>query len=341
VFRYQIQNPATGVSMPVTQGNNSKMKNEKPEIGIGACLVGQAVRYNGDSKRSNPHIDRLQDCLSPRAFCPEMAIGLGVPRETVRLVGEPGDLRLTDSATQSANHTAAMVDYAARVVEKNPDMAGYILVKGSPSCGYQRVKRYNEDGNAVASDASGVFATALMQLDPLLPVEEDGRLHDDRLRENFISRVYAYHDWKQLLKTGISRHSLTGFWARYKYQAMASDVSGYRQIGRMLAESRGVPLEQLAEKFITLLMRSLAKLPTRKSHSNVLQHLRGYLKRDLDGGDKRELDTLIGQYRSGVVPLVVPVTLLQHHFKKFSNAYIDQQVYMRPYPEQLMLRNHI
>jgi uncharacterized protein YbgA (DUF1722 family)/uncharacterized protein YbbK (DUF523 family) len=317
------------------------MQNDRPEIGIGACLVGQPVRYNGDSKRGNPHIESLQGELSVRAFCPEMAIGLGVPRETVRLVGEPGRLRLTDSATQRADHSAPMVDYAAQVLEKNPDLAGYILVKGSPSCGYQRVKRYNEDGNAVASDASGVFAATLMQLDPLLPLEEDGRLYDDRLRENFVSRVYAYHDWKKLRKAGLSRHRLTGFWARYKYQAMACDVAGYREIGRTLAESKDMSLEQLADRFIALLMRSLAKLPTRNSHSNVLQHLRGYLKRDLDSGDKRELDTLIGQYKSGVIPLVVPVTLLRHHFRKFENAYIDRQVYMQPYPEQLMLRNRL
>jgi uncharacterized protein YbgA (DUF1722 family)/uncharacterized protein YbbK (DUF523 family) len=317
------------------------MKADKPEIGIGACLMGQPVRYNGDSKRSNPHINSLKDHLRLRTFCPELAIGLGVPRETVRLVGDLEALRLTDSATQTADYTAPMKDYAAQVVADTPGMAGYILVKGSPSCGYQRVKRYNEKGNAAGSDSSGIFAAALMKLDPLLPLEEDGRLNDDRLRENFITRVYAYHDWKLLCNAGLTRHRLTGFWARYKYLVMARHTASYKAIGRVLASAKGIPLQQIAEEFVALLMYALEQLPTRKSQTNVLQHIRGYLKRDLNGGDKRELDVLIDQYNGGVVPIVVPLTLLRHHFKNFSYPYIDQQVFMRPYPEQLGLRNNL
>lgn len=317
------------------------MLKRKPQIGIGACLVGQPVRYTGDSKRTNPHIDILRDHVGLRPFCPEMAIGLGVPRATVRLVGDLANIRLTDSATQTADYTAPMVDYAAHVLAKNPDLAGYILVKGSPSCGYQRVKRYNEKGNAGESDASGVFTAALMKLDPLLPLEEDGRLHDDGLRENFVTRVYAYHDWKTLRSESLTHHRLIGFWARYKYLVMARSTQSYKEIGRLLANFTGASPEQMAEDFIVLLMQALAKLPTRKTHTNVLQHIRGYLKRDLDSDDKCELDALIGQYRNGVVPLVVPLTLLRHHFRNFPDPYIDQQVFMQPYPDQLRLRNSI
>jgi uncharacterized protein YbgA (DUF1722 family)/uncharacterized protein YbbK (DUF523 family) len=316
------------------------MQTARPEIGIGACLIGQPVRYNGDSKRTNPHIEHLREHVAFQSFCPEMAIGLGVPRETVRLVGELEDLRLTDSATQTADYTDAMIDYAAQVVEKNPGLAGYILVKGSPSCGYQRVKRYNEKGNAGPADATGLFTAALMRLDPLLPLEDDGRLHDSSLRENFVTRVYAYHDWKQMRATGITRRRLTDFWARYKYLVMARDIPAYQRIGRLLA-ARGEQAEPLAEEFISLLIQALTRLPTRKSHANVLQHIRGYLKNAIGGGDKREIDTLIDDYRVGDVPLVVPLTLLRHHFKNHTDDYISQQVFMQPYPDQLRLRNYV
>jgi uncharacterized protein YbgA (DUF1722 family)/uncharacterized protein YbbK (DUF523 family) len=313
----------------------------QPLVGIGACLVGQPVRYNGDSKRRNPHIDALASHVRLRPFCPELAIGMGVPRKPVRLVGEPGDVALVDSDSQSRDYTLPMQDCARQWLSEHAAMAGYILVKGSPSCGYQRVKRYNAAGSSVGADAVGIFAAQLLQLNPLLPVEEDGRLHDHSLRENFICRVFVYHHWLQLLAGGLSHHRLLGFWARHKYLAMAHHVPSYRQIGRLLAEAKSKPLDSTAEAFIALLMQALAMVASRKSHTNVLQHIRGYLKRDLQAQDQQELDRLIEQYRTGIVPLVVPLTLLRHHFKRHRNAYIEQQVFMLPYPEQLSLRNAI
>jgi uncharacterized protein YbgA (DUF1722 family)/uncharacterized protein YbbK (DUF523 family) len=315
------------------------MHTDKPVIGIGACLLGHNVRYNGDSKRQNKQIESLREHADLRAFCPEVAIGLGVPRQTIRLVGDMDDLRLTDSATQSADYSVQMADYAEHVVSSNPDLAGYILVKGSPSCGYQRVKRYNVKGNVQANDASGLFTAALKRLDPLLPLEEDGRLHDEGLRENFVTRVYAYQDWKELCKGGLTHHRIIHFWSRYKYLVLAHHAPSYKQIGRALANAKAESVEQIAAEFVTLLMGALEKPATRKNHSNVLQHICGYLKRDLGHADKRELDSLIAHYKSGIVPLVVPLTLLRHHFRKFRNDYIDQQVFMLPFPEQLGLRN--
>jgi len=315
--------------------------NPKPLIGIGACLIGQPVRYNGESKRRNPHIESLREHADLRPFCPEMGIGLGVPRQTVRLVGEPGRERLVDSDTGSHDHTEAMKAYARTVLQQEPRLAGYILVKGSPSCGYERVKRYNDKGHIAANDASGLFAAELMHLHPLLPVEEDGRLHDHSLRENFITRVYAWHDWQQFSAGAVDHHGLTRFWARYKYLVMAHHVEGYRRIGRLLANGKARPTAAIAEEFITLLMAALAKPATRKTHTNVLQHMRGYLKRELGEADKQELDEVIEHYRSGIVPLVVPLTLLRHHFRRHRSDYIQQQVFLRPYPEQLSLRNHV
>jgi uncharacterized protein YbgA (DUF1722 family)/uncharacterized protein YbbK (DUF523 family) len=312
-----------------------------PIIGIGACLTGAKVRYSGDSKRKNRHIESLKEHAELRPFCPEVGIGMGVPRETVRLVGELGSERLMDSSTQSKDYSGAMRDYAASLLAANKDMAGYILVKASPTCGLERVKRYNAKGNIMGNDTVGIFAAELMKLDPLLPLEEDGRLNDAGLRENFVTRVYAYNDWRQFRKTPTSHHGLIQFWSRYKYLLMSRHVPSYKSIGRLLANGNARPTEETAELFAQLLMAGLSHMATRKTHTNVLQHIRGYLKRSLESGDKQELDSLIMAYRSGSIPLVVPLTLLRHHFRRHGNDYIDQQVFMQPYPEQLSLRNLI
>ena len=317
------------------------MISNKPAVGIGACLVGQPVRFNGESKRKNTHIESIKSHMNLMSCCPEIAIGLGVPREPIRLVGDIGNVRLLDSDSQTKDYTDPIKSYAASVYENNPNMAAYILVKGSPSCGYERVKRYNELGNPLKSDAMGVFAAELHRLDPLMPLEEDGRLNDNRLRENFISRVYAYHDWKHLLAIGITHQALLKFWARYKYLVMAHSNASYKSIGRLLANHEKTSVDTMAQEFIHLLMDALKTMATRKTHTNVLEHIRGYLKKQLNSDDKQELGSIIEQYRTGIVPLVVPLTMLRHHFKNHQNDYIDQQVFFYPYPEQLSLRNHL
>lgn len=317
------------------------MSSNKPIVGIGACLVGQPVRYNGESKRKNAHIESLKGHLTLSSFCPEVAIGMGVPREPIRLVGELGNLRLLDSDTQTEDFTDPMKSYAATVHKNNPDMTGYILVKGSPSCGYERVKRYNEKGNPIKSDAMGLFAAELHKQDPLLPMEEDGRLNDHRLRENFVNRVFAYHEWKQLVSGEVTHSVLLQFWVRYKYQVMAHHIASYKSIGQLLANHEGLTVEEMADQFISLLMNALNKMATRRSHSNVLEHIRGYLKKQLSADDKKELGEIIDQYRDGIVPLIVPLTILRHHFKNHQNSYVDQQRFLSPYPEQLSLRNHL
>ncbi len=317
------------------------MEKNSPTIGIGACLVGKPVRYNGESKRKNPHIEGLGEHVTLRSFCPEMGIGMTVPREPVRLVGDLGLERLMDSATQTHDYTEPMQEYAANVLKTAPELSGYILVKASPSCGYDRVKRYNTKGNAVLNDSMGIFAAELRKLDPLLPLEEDGRLHDAGLRENFVTRVYAYHEWKAFKQQPVTHPGLTEFWSRYKYLLMSHHVPTYKEIGRLLSNAKSAPLDETANTFIELLMSGLSRMATRNTHTNVLQHIRGYLKRQLETDEKQEMDALITQYRSGAVPLVVPLTLLRHHFKRHASDYIGKQVFMQPYPEQLSLRNLI
>jgi uncharacterized protein YbgA (DUF1722 family)/uncharacterized protein YbbK (DUF523 family) len=308
-------------------------------MGIGSCLAGNPVRYNGETKRANEHIQAIAGAFEMRAFCPEMGIGMGVPRKPIHLVGSEESVRALDVDTHSHDFTEQLAGYAGRVLELAPELCGYILVKGSPSCGYERVKRFTERGHSVASDQQGVFAAALGRADPLLPLEDDGRLNDPGLRESFVTRAYTYHEWKQLRAEGLTAHKMVAFHSRYKYLAMAHHVPTYRELGRLVADAGKQPLEALADNFITLLMTGLTRRATRRSHANVLYHISGYLKRDVSSAERQRLAELIDQYRLGTVPLVVPITLLRHHFANNPNAYIDSQAFMAPFPDELKLRN--
>ena len=222
-----------------------------------------------------------------------------------------------------------------------PAMCGYILVKGSPSCGWERVKRYDGQGNAVARDARGVFAAALHEADPLMPLEDDGRLNDAPLRDSFVSRAMAYHAWKTLNQTGLSPRALTEFHARHKYLIMAHDYNGYRELGRLAATAGVRSIDEVAEQYISGLMAALSRPATRRSHANALMHVMGYLKRSLSSRERQQLRDNIEQYREGTIPLIVPITLLRHHFSNHPDPYIDSQVFLTPYPDTLRLRNQL
>jgi uncharacterized protein YbgA (DUF1722 family)/uncharacterized protein YbbK (DUF523 family) len=319
--------------------NTIDKQGSRPLVGIGSCLAGNAVRYNGQTKAPNQHVRDVMTLFESRAFCPEMGIGLGVPRPPIHLVGTEDAVRIVDADTQQQDYTEQIQGYARQVLDLAPDLCGYVLVKGSPSCGYGRVKRYNEKGNFVASDQDGVFAAALAAADPLLPLEDDGRLNDPGLRESFMTRVCTYHDWKQLVAGGVSANALIDFYSRYKYLAMAHHVPSYKQLGRMLANAGREPLDELADSFISTLMAALAIRATRRSHSNVLHHIAGYLKRRIPAEQRQRLAGLIDDYRVGQVPLIVPITMIRHHFADNPDAYIDNQAFLQPYPEELRLRN--
>lgn len=312
-----------------------------PVMGIGSCLAGHAVRYDGQTKSPNQHIRDLASSFHLRAFCPEMGIGLGVPRPPIRLVGDEDNVRVLDVATHSEDYTDQLTAYASTVLDMAPELCGYILVKGSPSCGFDRVKRFADNGHSIASDQQGIYARALGQLDPLLPLEDDGRLNDPGLRESFLTRAYTYHDWKTLNQEPLTAHRLIEFYSRYKYLVMAHHVPSYKAIGRLLADAGKQPIETLAAEFIDALMQALTYRATRRSHTNVLYHLSGYLKRTVASEERQRLNELIEQYRQGHVPLVVPITMLRHHFANSPNSYIEQQVFMTPYPDELKLRNLI
>ncbi|MCW2290943.1 uncharacterized protein YbgA (DUF1722 family)/uncharacterized protein YbbK (DUF523 family) [Pseudomonas sp. BIGb0408] len=317
----------------------SPLHREKPKLGVSACLLGAEVRYNGGHKASRLCLDRLRDYFEFVPFCPEVAIGLGTPREPIRLVGDPASPRAVGTVHPDKDHTEALTAYGEQVAAELPPICGYIVMQQSPSCGLERVKVYQDNGHPSEPKGRGLYTAVLCERHPNLPIEEDGRLNDPVLRENFLTRVFTYAQWQALCQSGLSRGKLIEFHARHKYLLMATDPLRYKRLGRLLGDLSGQDLPSLAEHYIGELMIALKRCATRGTHANVLQHLSGYLKGSLSAGEKQEMQQLIGQYRQGIVPLVVPLTLLKHHFRQHPDSYIAQQVYLQPHPENLSLRN--
>ncbi|BAP41516.1 DUF523 and DUF1722 domain-containing protein [Pseudomonas sp. 21LCFQ02] len=314
---------------------------DKPKLGVSACLMGVEVRYNGGHKQSDLCTRTLSDYFDFIPACPEVAIGMGIPRETIRLVGDPDAPQAVGTVHTDLNVTRELAEYGQHMAGAMTGISGYIFMQKSPSCGLERVKVYRDNGAPFETGSRGIYAQAFCAQHPDLPVEEDGRLNDPVLRENFITRVYAYTAWQQLLAQGLSRRALTEFHSRYKYQLMACDVQQYRALGKLLGSMGRSDPDQVGPDYFSQLMQALKKCATRGSHTNVLQHLSGYLKQTLDADARQELHDLILQYRQGIVPLIVPLTLLKHHFRQHPDPYVALQVYMQPHPEPLSLRNAI
>jgi uncharacterized protein YbgA (DUF1722 family)/uncharacterized protein YbbK (DUF523 family) len=313
----------------------------KPKLGISACLLGAEVRFNGGHKESQLCTRALTEYFEFVPACPEVAIGMGIPREPIRLVGDAENPQALGSVNRELNVTQALADYGVQMATELDDISGYIFMQKSPSCGLERVKVYRENGAPVDGGGRGVYAQAFCARHPNLPVEEDGRLNDPVLRENFITRVFAYAAWHQLLCAGLTRRSLTEFHSRYKYQLMANDPVQYKALGKQLGNMGRSDPNDIAAQYFSDLMSALKKCATRRTHTNVLQHLTGYLKQTIGAADKQEIQQLITQYHQGIVPLIVPLTLLKHHFRQHPDPYVALQVYMQPHPENLSLRNAI
>ena len=312
---------------------------EKIKIGISSCLMGEKVRFDSGHKR-NAYINGiLANFFEFTTFCPEVEIGLSIPREPIRLVTLNDKVHCVGTRNPELDVTEDLYKSADEQQAWHRQLCGYILKKGSPSCGMERVRLYKED----IPDRIGVglYAERLMQNFPNLPVEEEGRLEDPVLRENFIQRVYIYSRWQNLMEQAISMKNLTLFHAQHKYIYMSHDQSMARQLGSWLAESHKTDLDTLTTQYPLKMMTLLKRRATRKNHVNTLQHIQGYLKNHLDAGDKQELTTNIKQYREGLLPLIVPITLLRHHFRRYPNNYISNSYYMQPHPAELMLLNSL
>jgi uncharacterized protein YbgA (DUF1722 family)/uncharacterized protein YbbK (DUF523 family) len=315
------------------------MSPTKPKIAISACLLGDEVRFNGGHKRSELCVERLSEHVEFVGACPEVAIGLGTPREAIRLVGDIAAPRAVGSVHREQDFTDALHNYGKHMAEHLQGISGYIFMQKSPSCGLYRVKVYGPNGLPEAGGGRGLYAAAFCAEHPNLPVEEEGRLNDPVLRENFLTRVFAYADWHDLLTQGLTCQRLTHFHARYKYLLLATHPEQYRILGKLLGGLDKHNLDDIAPRYFSALMVALQKCATRGTHSNVLQHISGYLKQTLSSDEKIEMQQLIEQYRRGYVPLVVPLTLLKHHFLLHPDRYIAQQVYLQPHPANLSLRN--
>jgi uncharacterized protein YbgA (DUF1722 family)/uncharacterized protein YbbK (DUF523 family) len=317
---------------------------ERIKIGISSCLLGQHVRYDGSHKRDGYITGTLGQYFDFVALCPEVGVGMGIPRPTIHLIRRDNAIRVVNVKDDELDHTDVLENYINTVIPPLQSVCGYILKKNSPSCGMERVKVYNPDkpNQPPERDGVGVFARGLRERFPLLPMEEEGRLCDPVLRENFIARVFIYHRWRLLESFGLTPADLVDFHADHKYILMAHDQEHARQLGQMVAQAGTVEdFPQLADAYIRLLMASLEKRVSRGRHANVLMHLMGYLKADIDALDREELLETIHQYRSGYVPLIVPITLLKHHFRRHPQPYIERQHYLNPHPGELMLRNQL
>jgi|SRR5262245_35031395 len=315
-----------------------KIFHSRPRLGISACLLGQQVRYDGGHKLDPFLSATLGRFVEWVPVCPEVEVGMGVPRETVHLVGAPDDPRIV-AEHSGKDWTVAMKRFALVRLRQLAELklSGYVFKKNSPSCGMERVRVHNSK-NMAARRGRGLFAAALMDRFPLLPVEEEGRLNDLTLRENFVERVFAYHRWQAALGAK-SASSLVEFHTRHKFLLLAHSERHYRRLGRLVANLKNNSLREIYEEYGRGFMETLAVRATAKKHANVLDHLVGHFSDRLSAAERRELVELIRDYRSRLLPLVVPITLVQHYVRKYQIAYLADQVYLAPCPKELMLRN--
>jgi uncharacterized protein YbgA (DUF1722 family)/uncharacterized protein YbbK (DUF523 family) len=310
-------------------------------VGVSACLLGAHVRFDGGHKRDAFLVETMGQFVEFVPVCPEFEQGLGVPRETLRLEREGDDVRLV-ARRSGIDHTAAMRAFTARrtAALAHEGLSGYVLKNNSPSCGMERVRVYGA-GGMPSRDGRGLFAAALIERYPCLPVEEEGRLNDARLRDNFIERIFAYHRLRAFFGQRWTHGGLIAFHTAHKLELMAHSPRIYAELGRIVAKARGRDRVELRETYEAAFMTALAKLATPARHANVLQNIAGYLHDRLDADGRRELATLIEDYRNGIVPLIVPITLIRHHVRRCDVAYLKGQVYLEAHPKELMLRNRV
>lgn len=314
---------------------------EKIKLGISSCLLGEPVRYDGGHKLDPFITETLGRYVDFFPVCPEVEAGFGVPREAMRLVGNPESPRLVTIKT-GIDLSERMRAWSLRRVGEleREDLDGFIFKSRSPSSGMERVKVYTGEGAPVKRGV-GLFARTFMGHFPLLPVEEEGRLHDPALRENFIERVFELRRWRESLSLGKSVRNLVEFHTAHKLTLMSHSESHYRLLGKLVAAGKSIHLDELYRRYQVLFLEALALKSTVSKNTNVLHHMMGYFKEQLSADEKRELLEIIGHYRKGDYPLIVPMTLMGHYVRKYDQPYLRSQVYLNPHPVELQLRNHV
>ena len=315
--------------------------NKKIRLGISRCLLGDKVRYDGGHKLDRFLTETLGRYVEYVPVCPEVECGMPIPRESMRLVGDPASPRLV-TVRSGIDKTDQMIRWARRRISEleGEALVGFIFKSDSPSSGMERVKVYG-GGGMPARNGVGIFARAFMEHFPLLPVEEDGRLHDPALRENFIERIFTLSRWRDVLAAGGTRRGLIEFHTKHKLLILSHSARRYQEMGRLVGRAKDLPLDELFREYERLLLETLRIRATAKKHADVLMHMAGYFKKQLSAGEKEELLDLIDLYRRDMVPMVVPLTLIQHYVRKYDQPYLRVQYYLNPHPRELQLRNHV
>jgi uncharacterized protein YbgA (DUF1722 family)/uncharacterized protein YbbK (DUF523 family) len=313
----------------------------KIKLGISTCLLGENVRFDGGHKLDRFLTDTLGQYVEYVPVCPEVECGLPVPRESMHLEGDLDSPRLVTSRTKQ-DMTEKMVNWARRRVNEleQEGLMGFIFKSDSPSSGMERVRVYSEKGMPVKKGV-GMFAKAFMEHFPLLPVEEEGRLHDPKLRDNFIERIFALARWRDVLAKGMTRGNLVDFHTRHKLLILSHNPKDYQMMGKLVAQAKAIPLKELYGQYQSVLMEALQLKTTPKKNANVLQHMMGYFKDQLSSDEKQELLEIIELYRQEYLPLIVPITLIKHYVRKYDESYLKEQDYLNPHPIELQLRNHV
>ncbi len=310
-------------------------------VGISACLLGDNVRYNGGHTQSKFCVDTLSKYFTFRRYCPEVESGFGIPRPTLRLEGDINNPRMAYTKQPGSDVSPQFYKTIEPFIKKQGDLSAYILMRKSPSCGMERIKVYQENGHSHVELQRGLFADALIKKYPNLPVEEDGRLNDKHLRENFILRVYAYYLFNKTVSVDEGMKSLVEFHSYYKYILMAHNQMAYKKLGQLVSGAKKIDFGELKEIYIGIFMQALKKPATRRNHTNVLQHIFGYIKTSLNSEAKRDIVNVIEKYRTSEVNLITPLTIIKHYLKLHGSSYINMQLYLDPYPSELGLQNGI
>lgn len=310
-------------------------------IGVSTCLLGENVRYNGGHSKDRFLTETLGQYVKWVPVCPEVECGMGIPRETLRLVGPVDNPRLVTSKT-NVDHTDQMLGWAKKKLEQleTENLCGFIFKSASPSSGMERVKVYHPKGGSVKKGV-GVFAKAFMEYFPRIPVEEEGRLHDPKLRENFIENIFVMKNWRDNLSQQKTRGRMVDFHTRHKLLFLSHSEKHYRSMGKLVAAGKNIPIDDLYSAYEKEMMEALRLKTTVKKNANVLQHLVGYFKKPLSKDEKEELLSIINQYKNEYVPLIVPITIINHYVRKYDQPYLKLQSYLNPHPIELKLRNHV
>ncbi|ANU39219.1 DUF523 and DUF1722 domain-containing protein [Vibrio scophthalmi] len=308
------------------------------KIGVSACVLGETVRFDGGHKSSRFVTKELGNHFRFVPVCPEVESGMPVPRPTIRLISDKERIALVETRDASKDHTDSMLAFSRRRIERlqNEDLCGYVVCAKSPTCGMERVKVYGS--NSAEKSGIGLYTKELMTRMPWLPIEEDGRLNDPILKENFVTRVFCLHDFYHSMDGEPSAGKIVAFHSRYKLTLMAHHPASYKELGKLVAQVANYSIEEFYQLYRVGLMTAMANRASRKNNTNVLMHIQGYFKKALEKNEKAELCQVIDDYRLGVLPLLAPLTLLKHHMQRFPDEYLQSQKFLNPYPQELRLR---